>query len=327
MLARLKLMAVLTAALVALPGGAMAQSNYPDRPITIVVSSAVGGSIDGLARQLAPYWEKALGGKINVENHEGAGGVVGVRYFLEQPDDGYTILICTEAHYTATVEKTGTVKTSDIELINMQQFTPTTWYVLENSRFKTLEDVIKEGKEKPDTITWGAPPTGNSTISAGVVEKGWGVDLRYVPQETGAATDTALLGGHIDIKVGTAGDITEVEGIRGLAVASKERVAHLPDVPTFNEVGSKLGLMAMPDIGTGRLISVRASVKANHPEIFQRLAEAYEAAFNDPAYQEVLKSTGQANSSAFNEPDAATTQFRELVDNAIKGKKEFAVSN
>jgi tripartite-type tricarboxylate transporter receptor subunit TctC len=79
MLARLKLMAVLTAALVALPGGAMAQSNYPDRPITIVVSSAVGGSIDGLARQLAPYWEKALGGKINVENHEGAGGVVGVR--------------------------------------------------------------------------------------------------------------------------------------------------------------------------------------------------------------------------------------------------------
>lgn len=324
MLAHLKSMAALAAALAVLPASAMAQGTYPDRPITIVVSSAVGGSIDGLARQLAPYWEKALGGKINVENHEGAGGVIGVRHFLEQPDDGYTILICTEAHYTATVEKTGTVKTSDIELINMQQYTPTTWYVLKDSRFATIEDLIKEAKEKPDAISWGSPPTGNSVISAGVVEKGWGADLRYVPQETGAATDTALLGGHIDVKVGTAGDISEVDGIRGLAVASKERLPSLPDVPTFNEVGSKLGLLAMPDIGTGRLISVHASVKANHPEVFAKLAESYKAAFNDPAYQEVLKSSGQAAATAFNEPDAATTQFRQLVEDSIKYKAEYA---
>lgn len=327
MLAHLKSMAAaLGVAMVALPSSAMSQATYPERPVTIIVSSAVGGSIDALARQLAPYWEKTLGTSIVVENHEGAGGINGVRYFLDQPDDGYTILVCTEAHYTATVEKAG-VTTSDIELINMQQYSPTAWIVLEDSRFKTLEDVIKEAKEKPDTISWGSPPTGNSTISAGIVEKGWGADLRYVPQDTGAATDTALLGGHIDIKIGTAGDVAEVDGVRVLAVAANERVPSLPDVPTFNEVGSKLGLMAMPALGTGRLISVRAGVKANHPEIYAKLIESYKAAFNDPAYQEALKSSGQAGATAFNEPDAATTQFRQLVENSIKFKKEYGASS
>jgi putative tricarboxylic transport membrane protein len=310
-------------AAMALPGNAVAQG-YPDRPITIVVSASVGGSIDAMTRALAPYWEKTLGQKINVENKGGAGGITGVRYFLDQPDDGYTIMVCTEAHYEATVVKTGTVKPSDIEVINMQQYTPTTWFVLDSARWKTLEDLFAEAKEKPDTISYGSPTTGNSLISAGVVENAWKMDLRFIPQEGGSETDTALLGGHIDVKIGTAGDITEVEGMRALAVAAPKRVKLLPDTPTFNEVADKLGLTPkMPSIGTGRLIAVRSSLKEQHPEIFQKLVDSYKEAFNNPEYQKLLESNGQAASTEFNEPAAANEQFQQLVDDSIKYKAEY----
>lgn len=312
-------------AAMALPGAGLA-ATFPDRPITLVVTSQVGGSIDALARQLAPFWEKALGQRVSVENKVGADGITGVRYFMDRPDDGYTILICTEAHFTATMEKSSGLKSTDVQLINMQQFDPTTFTVLETSRFKSMEDFVKEVKAKPNTVTWGSPSTGTARVMGQIVAKDWDLNMRYIPQASGAQTDTALLGGHVDLKVGSAAsDTAELQGIRILAVSSPERLAFLPNVPTFNEVGKKLGFKGeVPNLGTARLVLVRASLKEKHPEIFQKLAESYKAVFQNPGYQEALKKSGQALSTALKEPDAATAQFRDLVDNSIKYRKEIS---
>jgi tripartite-type tricarboxylate transporter receptor subunit TctC len=314
-------------AAMALPGAGMAQS-FPDHPITLIVSSQVGGSIDALARQLAPFWEKTLGQKVNVENKTGADGITGVRYFMEQPDDGYAVLICTEAHYTATVEKTDGLKAADAELINMQQFDPTTFTVLETSPLKTIDDLVKQVKDNPDTVTWGSPPTGSAAMIGKIVARDWDLNMRYVPQASGAETDTALLGGHVDVKVGSAAsDTAELKGIRILAVSSPERLSFLPDVPTFNEAAAKLGLKAdIPSLGTARLVLVRSSLKEKHPEVFQKLVESYQEAFKDPEYQEALKKSGQAFATSLKEPDAATAQFRELVDDSLKYRKELSGS-
>ena len=296
---------------------------FPQKPITIVVSASVGGSIDALARQLAPYWEKTLGATFVVQNREGADGITGVRYFMSRPDDGYTILITTEAHVTATAEKAG-LKPEEIELINLQQYAPTAWIVLESSRFKSMDDLIKEAREKPDTISWGSPPTGNPRIVGAAVQKAWNLRLRYVPQKSGAATDAALLGGHIDIKAGSASDVAEVKGARVLAVSARERVPFLGDAPTFNELVAKLKLGGtIPNLGTGRLIAVRSSLKSKRPEIFKKLAESYERAFHNPAYQDVLKKTGQSLVTQFRKPADATAQFRELVSESIKNRKTY----
>lgn len=315
--------AAVVATSLAVPGAASAQ-DYPSQPVRIVVSASVGGSVDALARQLAPYWEKTLGQKIIVENKEGAGGITGVRYFMEQPADGYTLLVGTEAHFTAAVEKTGEFGSSDVELINLQQFDPTTFTVLETSRFNSLEDLVKEAQEKPNTITWGSPPTGSAAIVGKLVTRNWKLDLRFVPQSGGAESDTALLGGHVDVKVGTAaGDVSELKGVRVLAVASPERLHFLPDTPTFNEVAEKLGFEKIPNLGTARHVLVRSGVKTDHPERFQKLAESFDAAFHDPEYQQALKDTGQALATNFSEPEASTSQFRELVDDGIKYRKEL----
>jgi tripartite-type tricarboxylate transporter receptor subunit TctC len=311
----------LTAA--ALPSRSTAQT-FPEKPITIVVSGQVGGSIDSLTRQLAPFWEKTLGQKIVVDNKSGAAGITGVRYFMQQPSDGYTVLICTEAHYSAAMEKGG-MSSMDVELINMHQHDPTSFTVLETSRFKSLEDFVKEAQQKPKSVSWGSPAVGSAALVGKLFAKNWNLDLRYVPQAGGVESDTALLGGHVDMKVGTAaGDVSELKGVRVIAVAAPERLPFLPDVPTFNEVGAKLGFKEkIPNLGTARLVVVHASLKAKHPDRFQKLADSYKAAFHDPAYQDMLKKTGQALATNFYEPARATAMFRELVDNTIKYHQEL----
>lgn len=327
MLHILKITAAITAtlAVVGLPYEAGAQT-YPDKPITIVVSGQVGGTVDAMTRQFAPYWEKALGQTIVVENKSGAAGVTGVRYFLEQPDDGYTVLIGTEAHYSAAMEKDANLKSTNVELINMHEFDPAVFTVLETSRFKSLEELVKEAQQTPKSVSWGSPPTGAPALIGKLVAKNWNLDMRYIPQAGGVESDTALLGGHVDVKVGTAtGDSTELPGARLLAVAAPERLPFLPDVPTFNEVGTKLGLtQEIPSLGSARLVVVHAKLKAEHPEIFAKLAESYKAAFHDPAYQDVLKQTNKALAASFDEPDVATQKFRDLVENTIKYKKELS---
>jgi tripartite-type tricarboxylate transporter receptor subunit TctC len=182
-----------------------------------------------------------------------------------------------------------------------------------------MEDFVKEAKEKPNTISWGSPPTGNPRIVGDAVAKEWGLRLRFVPQTSGAATDTALLGGHVDVKAGSSSDIAELKDAKILAVSSSERVPFLPDVPTFNEIGAKLGLPGtIPDLGTGRLIAVRSTMKAKHPEIFQKLAMTYKEAFDNPAYQEALKKTGVSLVTQYKKPDDATAQFRKLVADTLK---------
>jgi tripartite-type tricarboxylate transporter receptor subunit TctC len=313
----------LAAAALMLPAGALAQA-YPEKPVTVVISGQVGGTIDTLARQLAPFWEKHLGQPLVIDNRSGAAGVTGVRHFLEQPQDGYTILVGTEAHYSASMEKDPNLKSTDIELINMHQFDPAAITVLQTSRFKTLEDIVNEAKAKPDSITWGSPPTGAPALVGALVSKNWDLTLRFIPQAGGVESDTALLGGHVDFKVGTAtGDSRELPGAKVLAVAAPERLAFLPDVPTINEVGARLGLSEVPNFGSARLIITHASLKAEHPEIFDKLAVSYKAAIEDPDYVKLLTDSGQLDFLTFYEPARATELFRALVEDTIRYKAEL----
>lgn len=318
--------ATAVAAMVAMlsPMQSMGQT-YPERPVIIVISGQVGGTIDSMARQLLPFWEKALGQSLVIDNRSGGSGITGVRYFMEQPDDGYTIMIGTEAHYSASMEKDPNLKSTDIELINMQQFDPAAITVLETSRFATMEDLVKEAQANPGSISWGSPPTGAPALVGKLVANNWDLDFRYVPQAGGVESDTALLGGHVDFKVGTAtGDSTELPGAKVIAVASPERLAFLPDVPTLNEVGAALGLTGeIPSLGSARLVLTHASLKAEHPDRFEILASSYNAALQDPEYQKVLAESGQAAYLNIYTPDEATALFRGLVEDTIKYNKEL----
>jgi tripartite-type tricarboxylate transporter receptor subunit TctC len=312
---------VLGAAFLAAP--ALAQ--YPDKPITIVVTAAVGGSIDALSRQLGQSWEPAIGKGFVIDNKEGGGGVTGVRYFMSRPDDGYTIMVCTEAHLTTALQKTDTFTLDDLEVINVQQFDPTSITVRADSRFKTIDDLIKEAKEKPNTLTWGSPTSGSAALVGKLWAKSFGLQVRFVPQDSGASSDTALMGGHVDIKLGTAaGDFAELgDKVRVLAIAAPKRVHFLPNVPTVDELAKKYGVEPIANLGTARIVAVRASLKTKHPDRYKQIVDSYKAAFHNPAYQEVLKKTGQAPATQFMTPTEANVLIRQLYEGSIKSRKEF----
>lgn len=297
---------------------------FPDKPITIVVTASVGGSIDGLTRQLQPHWEKTLGKTFVIDNKEQASGVTGVRFFMSRPDDGHTIMICTEAHVNATLEKTDTFALKDIEFINVHQFDPVSITVLAD-RFKSIDELIAEAKAKPNSLSWGTPPTGAPAILGKLISRDWSLPLRFVPQSNGAAADTSLLGKHIEIKLGgAASDGTELgDKIRVLAHAGPKRLPYIPDTPTLDEVAQKHGLKPMPQLGTARLVAVHASFKAKHPDRFKILADSYKAAFQSPGYQEVLKKTGQARATQFYEPAEASTLAKTLFENGVKARKDL----
>ena len=94
---RLKLLALAVAALVSFANSASAQSNWPTRPITLVVGFAAGGGTDVLARIVARKVSEVLGQQIIVENVGGAGGMVGSARVAKSPPDGYTIVMGTRA--------------------------------------------------------------------------------------------------------------------------------------------------------------------------------------------------------------------------------------
>lgn len=306
------------------PAAALAQA-YPERPVTIVISGQVGGTIDAMARQLLPYWERALGQSLAIDNRSGAAGVTGVRYFLEQPADGYTIMIGTEAHYTAAMEVDRNIDSGDIVLINMQQFDPAALTVLEASGYETLEQLVRHIQDNPDRVTWGSPPTGTPALVGHLVARNWDLDVRFIPQAGGVESDTALLGGHVDYKLGTAtGDSTELPGARVLGIAAPERLSFLPDVPTLNEVAAELGFEEIPSLGSARLVFVRAELVDQHPERFEALVSSYQEAMQNPEYRALLESSGQDAYTSVFEPEEATALFRELADGALRYRAEFA---
>ena len=109
--------AVLTAG----PGTAFTQ-DWPSRPVTIMVPFNAGGSLDRMARGIAPYLSKELGQPVTVTNRPGAGGQVGTTWFLQQPDDGYTLMMTAATPYLPTnILITGAKYTlADFAFVNAQ---------------------------------------------------------------------------------------------------------------------------------------------------------------------------------------------------------------
>ncbi len=292
-----------------------AAAAYPERPVTIVVPFAAGGSVDRMSRGLVPFWEKKLGGQIQVKNVEGAGSITGIRTFLAAPDDGYTILLGTDPYLSTGVFRGGGYKITDFYFVNIQQFDPATLVVRKDSPYKTLDDLINRARSSPREISWGTAVGGAPQILGTMLFDQLKLDVRFVPYQSGGPSRLAVLGGHIDVMGGTvAGDMAAL-GDQGhlLAVAAPRRFPAAPDVPTFNEALAKHGLK-MPLLGSARYMAVHASLPARHPERFRKIADTYRATLESPEYKEYLAKAGEAAVTQLLTPEEATRQFREMFE-------------
>jgi tripartite-type tricarboxylate transporter receptor subunit TctC len=211
---------------------------YPSKPIRIVSPFAAGGNTDTLSRYLAPKLIERLGQPVIVENRPGAGGMTGNNYVAKSPPDGYTLLFMSGAYtaHSATVKNLPYDPLRDFEGVSMVITYPFVVIVKAESPMRTIADLIGTAKKNPGKLNYGSVGVGSVFhLAAELFNVMAGTDLTHVPYKGGSEPLTELIGGRLDVIFNTlTGSIPHIKSgrVRALAVASLERSAQLPDVPT-----------------------------------------------------------------------------------------------
>jgi tripartite-type tricarboxylate transporter receptor subunit TctC len=259
---------------------------YPSRPVRIVVGTAPGGAADIFARLIGNWLSNRLDQPFVVENHTGAGGVVGAEMVLRSPADGYTLFLAiSSASIVVKSLPDGLNFVRDSAPIAMLVQEPIILSVHPSLPAKSLPEFVAYAKANPGKLSMASPGIGTTPHIAGELFKIMvGVDMIHVPYRGGAPALTDLAGGQVQLAfMGPAVSMGLVKSgkIRALAVTSDTRAAVLPDLPTIGEfvpgyeASNWFGLVApkntAPDIidKLNKLINTGLA----HPQVRARLVD------------------------------------------------------
>jgi tripartite-type tricarboxylate transporter receptor subunit TctC len=240
------LVALAVVVALSLPLVAAAQEPYPSRPITLVAPFPPGGVADLTARPVAAAMEKVLKNPVGVVNKTGAAGAVGMQFVATSKPDGYTLLlalssisIIPEADKIFDRQPAFTVdQFAPIALISAD---PTILVVRAESPWKTAKEFIEDAKKRPGQISYSSSGIyGTLHMAMELLSHAAGIKLRHIPAAGAGPALTAILGGHVDaLASGPAVVLPHIKSgkLRALAGWGDKRVAALPEVPTFRELG------------------------------------------------------------------------------------------
>ncbi len=241
-----RLLAAAAVLVLTVPLVAAAQEAYPSRPITLVAPFPPGGVADLTARPVAAAMEKVLKNPVGVVNKTGAAGAVGMQFVATSKPDGYTLLlalssisIIPEADKIFDRQPAFTVdQFAPIALISAD---PTILVVRAESPWKTAREFIDDARKRPGQISYSSSGIyGTLHMAMELLSHAAGVKLRHVPHAGAGPALTAILGGHVDaLASGPAVVLPHIKAgkLRALAGWGDKRVAALPEVPTFKELG------------------------------------------------------------------------------------------
>src|SRR3954454_25052019 len=239
----ISLFGVIAMALTSALPPAQAQT-YPNRPITLVIPFAPGGSTTIVGRGIADKMSELLGEKIVVDNRPGAGGTVGTKAVAKSEPDGYTLVL----GYTGTLaigpslyKNVGYDPRKDFAPIGMIGNAPNSLVVNPQFPAKTLAELIAYAKANPGKVNFGSAGAGTAShITGEYFARTAGITLVHIPYKGTGPALTDLLGGHIPMAFATipaSHPNVSAGKLRALAVTSITRSGLLPDVPTMAEAG------------------------------------------------------------------------------------------
>jgi tripartite-type tricarboxylate transporter receptor subunit TctC len=229
-------------ALLALSAPALAQ-DYPNRVIKMLQGFPPGGNVDAVARVLAQEMSKGLGQSIVVEAKPGQAGSFAAETVARADPDGYTLLTVPSAHaVTGALSKTIKYKpVDDFEWISTVSSYPFVLSVRKDSKYKTLDEVLRAARAEPGKVSYGSAGLGSTLhMAVELLANTAGVKFLHVPYRGEAPSFTGLLTGDVDFVINTTTVATpQVKSgeVRGIAVTSRTRWKDLPDVATVEEAG------------------------------------------------------------------------------------------
>jgi len=267
---------------------ACAQDSYPSKPITMIVPFPPGGVADITGRPLAAIREKTLKQPVVVVNRTGAGGALGMSQVAKSAPDGYTILMGLSSISIFPVSdringRQPAYEMKDFAPIALVSSDPTVLVVRAESTYRTLKDFVDAAKANPGKINYSSSGVyGTLHVAMEIFANAAGIKLFHVPYQGGGPAVTALLGGQVEaLASGPAAAIGQIKGgkMRALAAWSDKRLALMPELPTFKE----LGYDAEFYIWAG----VFAPAATPQP-ILARLREAVRATVADPDFKAAM---------------------------------------
>ena len=271
-------------------GGALAQTAYPTRPITLLVPFAAGGIADLTARSVAQAMAGRLKQPIIVENRPSAGSIVASSAVAKASPDGYTLLLMSNGNAVSTglFKKLPFDVVADFAPIGTLGFFDLGLFVDAKSRFRTVGELVAYAKANPGKLNIGTITVGSTQhLSAALFKTVAGIDAVLVPYNASPAVLTALRSGDIDVAFEIMGPLmgqVTSKTLRVLAVTSDKRFAPLPGVPTVQESG-------FPSYYAASWNALAAPAKTP-PAVIARLNAAADESLKSPEVVHQLEALG-----------------------------------
>ncbi|MGE8689806.1 MAG: Bug family tripartite tricarboxylate transporter substrate binding protein [Achromobacter sp.] len=272
----------------ALAAPAASHAAWPEKPITLIVPWAAGGSTDILARMLSEGLTQSLGQSVIVENRSGASGNIGTAFVARSKPDGYTLLVGSMSTHTM-----NQALYSNMPFDGVKDFTPiaelalvtNTMVVHPSVPAANVKEFIAYLKAHPDTVTYASAGQGSTNhLSAALFEKAAGVKMTHIPYRGGAPAVMDTVAGRTQVLF-SAGTQTlphvQTGKLKLLAVTEESRSPLLPDVPTVAETlpGYELsvwygafGPAGMPPELTARL-NREINLILKRPDVIKKMAD------------------------------------------------------
>lgn len=288
---RRKVLATLLAAGTAMAGAGVAiAQEYPTKPITVIVPFAAGGPTDVVARLIGEHMSRTLGQQLVIENVGGAGGSTGMTRVAQAPPDGYTIGVGNMGTQSAAPALYPNLKydpATSFEQISVLNFTPQAIVAKKATEAKDLKEFVAYLKANHEKLNYGHAGVGSiSHVSGLVFNSSLGLKPALVAYKGTGPSLNDLVAGQLDYMVDQSLNvIPQIKGgtIKVYAIAAKERLASLPDVPTTKEAGLDFMFSAW---------NAMVAPKGTPKPIIDKLLAAASKALDDPNIQKRYEELG-----------------------------------
>jgi tripartite-type tricarboxylate transporter receptor subunit TctC len=221
-----------------------AQSQYPNKPIRLIIGFPAGGSTDIVGRIVAQKLGERLGQTIVVENRGGAGGTIGTDAAAKAAPDGYTLTLgttSTMAVAPGAYSKLGYDPIKSFSPISLVAVTPYLLVVNPQVPAKSLAELVALVKSQPGKLNYASAGNGSTTqLATEMLNDVTGMKMTHIPYKGNAAADLAILSNQVEVLFGSMPALLQhakTDKLRALAVGSASRSSALPEIPTVAELG------------------------------------------------------------------------------------------
>ncbi len=289
--------------------GTEAPSDFPSRPIRIIVPFPAGQGADTSARMLARVLQAQSGQSVIVDNRPGGNNTIGVRALTTAPADGYTLFYGTNSPMAANgvfFKELGYDPVSDFAPIAMLGRSPWMVVVSADAPYRSFAELVEFAKANPDTVSFASGATGYR-LAAILLAYAAGIEMNIVPYKGSPQAIQDVVGQQVTMTmtdVGTMRPLIESGRVRPLLAFDHERIRGYPEIPCLKDLG-----MDVPALFSWTSLFARAGTP---PALIEKLAAWVEAGLQTEEYQAFFQKQG--SEIRFAGPDALGAFQKQQVE-------------